>query len=103
MINSALALTHNLVYQLALTTLGLIAFYNYGKKLIFKFSPVLAIKTTVIKHYSLSQITGVIELSIVAVCHVIFCTLLILVSQIDIISIFKNTSLSNCLYGLLIG
>lgn len=94
--------TNNVIFQLIFTIIILLSFYNYGKKLIFKVSPTIADHTTV-KNHSLSQITGVIELSIVASCHVIFCALLIFFFKIDAYSIFKNTSLINCLYGVLIG
>lgn len=97
------AITQNLIIQLILTTIILIAFYNYGKKLIFQISPAIAGRTSIIKDYSLTQITGVIELTLVASCHVLFCTVLILVSNTDILTIFKNTSISNCFYGILIG
>lgn len=103
MSNYAISLTQNLIFQLLLTTTILITFCYHGKKLIFKISPVVAIKTTVIKQYSLTQITGVIELSLVASCHVLFCALLLSISNTDILTIFKNTSVFNCFYGILIG
>ncbi|MBA3537318.1 MAG: CPBP family intramembrane metalloprotease [Tatlockia sp.] len=93
----------SIVFQLILTTLLLLSFYNYGKKIIFQFSPNIAMKTTVIEQYPLSQIVGVIELTVVAFCHVIFGCLLLFFFKIDIVTIFKNTTIINCFYGILIG
>lgn len=87
-----------------LLTLGiLIAFYYYAKSLIFRFSPTIALKTTSIQNYPFSQIVGVIELSVVAICHVFFCISLIAIFKIDIFTVIKNTSILSCLYGFLVG
>lgn len=97
----------NLLHSLPLRfifTLGiLLAFYYYAKGLIFRFSPAIALKTTCIRNHPFSQITGVIELSIVAICHVCFCMFLLTIFKIDIVSILKNTSIISCLFGVLIG
>lgn len=103
MFNNIFTLKNSLPFQFLLTMGMLIIFYYYAKGLIFRFSPGLALKTTSIQHYPLSQIVGVIELSIVAICHVIFCLLLLLFFKIDIYAIIKNTSFLSCLYGVLIG
>ncbi|KTC87841.1 hypothetical protein [Legionella drozanskii] len=96
-------LTSSMAFQLILTTVILLSFYNYGKKIIFRFSPTIAMKNSVIERYPLNQIVGVIELSVVALCHVFFCLLLVALYKIDLVSIFRNTTFLTCLYGILIG
>lgn len=103
MLNTLLALKKSLSFQFIVTLVMLFSFYYYAKGLIFHFSPTLAQKTTAIQRYPLSQIVGVIELLIVSICHVIFCIMLLAYFKIDIASIFKNTSILSCFYGVLIG
>lgn len=97
----------NIIYSFPLRficTLGmLITFYYYAKGLIFRFSPTIALKTTSIESYPFSQIVGVVELSVVAICHVCFCISLLTFFKIDILSIIQNTSIISCVYGVLIG
>lgn len=96
-------LKSSFIFQLLLTIGLLVAFYYYAKGLIFRFSPTLASKTKSVQTHPLSQIVGVIELSIVAICHVIFCISLLVFFKIDIYTILKNTSFLTCFYGALIG
>jgi hypothetical protein len=103
MFNSISILTGNLPLRLLLTVGMLISFYYYAKRLIFRFSPTIALKTSSIQNYPFSQIVGVVKLSIVAICHVIFCASLVSVFKIDIYSIIKNTSILSCIYGVFIG
>lgn len=103
MLSTLWVLKNSLFFQFILTLGILFSFYYYAKGLIFHFSPTLALKTTAIQRYPLSLIVGVVELSIVSICHVIFCIVLLLYFKIDISSIFKNTSIPSCFYGALIG
>lgn len=103
MLNTLLIFKNSFSFHVLVTLAMLFSFYYYVKGLIFHLSPTLALKTTAIKHYPLSQIVGVIELSIVSICHVIFCILLLSCFKINISSICKNTSILSCFYGVLIG
>lgn len=86
-----------------LVSILLLSFYLQIKAIILKIAPRIAIKTRLIKHHPLSQVIGVIELSVIAISHVLFCVLLAHLFHIDIVSAFKNASLSDYIYGSLIG
>jgi membrane protease YdiL (CAAX protease family) len=81
----------------------LLSFYYYFKAGVFKLAPIIAKKTKLIQHYPFSQVVGTIELSIVAVSHVIFCLLLLYFFKVNIRSIFMEVTFTDCLYGALLG
>lgn len=89
--------------NLVLTCLILIGFYNYFKGFVFKLAPTIAQKSSLIQHYPFTQVVGTIELSIVAVCHVIFCVSLLYFFKVDIKAAFLDVTIVDCFYGVLIG
>ena len=93
----------NIFCQLIVITFLLSSFYNYGKKLIFKYAPIFAQKVTIIDKYPFSQIVGVIELVFVAFCHLLFCILLLFLFKIELFASIKDTNALDCFYGILIG
>lgn len=103
MLNTLALLKNSLFCQFIITLGLLLSFYYYAKRLIFRFSPTLAVKTTAIQHHPLSHIVGVVELSIVAISHVIFCVLLLTYFKIEFAVLLKNTSILSCVYGVFIG
>ena len=81
----------------------LISFYYYFKSAAFKLAPSIAQKIKLIEKYPFSQVVGVVELTLVAFSHVVFCFILLYFFKINIQSIFLKTNLSDCFYGALIG
>lgn len=97
-----LDLMNHIILLFILVLVVLIGFYHYAKGVIFDFAPALAQKTSLVSSYPLSQVTGLVELVMVAICHIIFCFTLLVVFKIDCSIIFKINFL-DCLYGALIG
>jgi membrane protease YdiL (CAAX protease family) len=93
----------NFVKVFTITFILLIGFYYYFKKAIFEAAPKLASKTTLIYKYPYSQVVGLIELFIVATFHVLFCIALLYFFNVDARSIFLNVTITDCLFGVLIG
>jgi membrane protease YdiL (CAAX protease family) len=81
----------------------LIGFYYFFKAGVYRFSPVIARQTSLIKYHPFSQVVGAVELSSISVLHVIFCILLALFFHINLIPIFLNSTITDCLCGVLIG
>ncbi|GEM_PF-2333392 len=103
MTSTYLFTTFQLGSTFLVTMIILISFYYYFKTKVFKLAPVIAQKTNLIQHYPFSQVVGSIELTIVAVCHVAFCMLLLHFLKINIRAIFLDVTLADCFYGALIG
>ncbi len=77
MSNSSLLYSFNLSVSFIGAFLLLVGFYYSFKLQVFKLAPVIAKKTKLIHNYPFSQVVGTVELSSVAVSHVLFCSLLI--------------------------
>lgn len=102
MIKLNINMYHYLLSNLVLVAM-LILFYYYAKKLIFKTAPRIAEKFSLIQTHPFNQVVGVIELVIVAICHVFFCAFLLWCFNIDVNLLYTNTTLLDCFYGVLIG
>lgn len=103
MINLYYISDFNAILLFISVTALLILFYYFFKLEIFKISPSIALKTNLINIYPLTQVVGAIELSSVAILHVVFCIFLSLIFKLNLYNIFLNTSPVDCLYGALIG
>lgn len=103
MVDLMLCIKNSFAIELVFILLILMSFYYYGKAYIFHVSPGIASRTHLIDKFPLNQVVGVVELTIVSICHAIFCIGLLCMFHISIGSIFKNTSFLDCMYGVLIG
>lgn len=92
-------------YRVCCVTLVFVAYYKYGKDLIINFAPTLTRHLSLTKYFPKHDIEGTIELILIAISHMFFCILLILVIPITwpTISLSWPEIPSYFIYGILLG
>lgn len=82
----------------------ILGYYGYIKKLLFKFSRILAEKINFSKGVSLQEKTGIVELIFAASSHVVFLGLIFYIFNLNVISLLEyHSSFLQLLMGIPIG
>jgi hypothetical protein len=91
--------------KILILSLLILSYYKYGKSFIIKQSPKIARYLLLTKYFPTSDIAGVIELALIAISHVFFCLLLVMIIPIHwpVISIQWHEIPIFFLYGVLLG
>jgi hypothetical protein len=96
---------HHYLYKLLIAVIIMITYYKYIKSFIIYCAPFVTKQLSLTRYFPKSDIEGTIELALIAMSHVLFCTVLITVIPIDWpVTKIKWTFIPiYSLYGILLG
>jgi hypothetical protein len=96
---------YSYLYRLCIALILIVVYYKYGKSVLIYYAPSVTRYLSLTKYFPKSDIEGTVELTMIAVSHVIFCTVLIVITPIQwpIVNINLITIPIYFLYGILLG